>query len=98
MFPREVVMEALRDLWMLAAMPGIGMPDGVFSAQTWSLCQAFSIPYSKIHSIITVHFNHPYPIREYGLVLLSGRVGRSPTEKSLLFPGWGGEYRRLRED
>lgn len=98
MFPGEVVMEALRDRWRLAATPRIGMPDGAFSAQTWSLCQAFSIPYSKIHSIITVHFNHPYPIRDYDLVLLLGRVGRSPIEKSLLFQGWGGEYRRLIED
>lgn len=36
--PREVVMEALRDLLMVAAVSGLGMPGGVFSAQTWSFC------------------------------------------------------------
>lgn len=52
-FLGAVVLEALKDLRMVAAVPGIGMAGGVFSARTWSLCQACSIPYPKF---IPSHF------------------------------------------
>lgn len=68
-------MEALRDLLMVAAVSGLGMPGEVFSAQTLSFCQAFSIPYSKTIPSLQLTLPNPYPNREYGLVLLLGKVG-----------------------
>ena len=48
-------MEALGDRHTVTAVPGVRLPGGMLSAQTWFICQAFSVSYSKIHSIIVTH-------------------------------------------
>ena len=49
------MMGALGDLHTVTAVPGVRLPGGMFSAQTWFICQAFSVSYSKIHSIVVTH-------------------------------------------
>ena len=40
-------MEALGDRHTVTAVPGVRLPGGMLSAQTWFICQAFSVSYSN---------------------------------------------------
>lgn len=72
-FLGAVGLKALEDLWMVAAVPGIGMPGRVFSSQTWSLGQARCTRYCT--NCNSEEKTPPHPNGKYGLVLLLNKLG-----------------------
>lgn len=68
--------EALRDLWMVTAVPGIGMPGGGVLCPNLVLVPGIYYPLFQSsfyhYSSLLPNF---YANREYGLVLLLYKVG-----------------------